>query len=132
MLFNQYFNDDECENIYIPDSTAKIQLVWVIGRDDVSNIQSIKNTGAAITAVSTAISFIPYLNTIAIAADALDIVYSFQQDGKINQAIEQLASTIYNDSSKCINEYIAALFKELKQQQYITEKNFRKIFKDEF
>lgn len=132
MLFNQYFNDDEYENIYIPDSTAKIQLVWVIGRDDVSNIQSIKNTGAAITAVSTAISFIPYLNTIAIAADALDIVYSFQQDGKINQAIEQLASTIYNDSSKCINEYIAALFKELKQQQYITEKNFRKIFKDEF
>ena len=132
MLFNQYFNDDEYENIYIPDSTAKIQLVWVIGRDDVSNIQSIKNTGAALTAVSTAISFIPYLNTIAIAADAIDIIYGFQQDGKINQAIEQLASTIYNDSSKCINEYIAALFKELKQQQYITEKNFRKIFKDEF
>ena len=132
MLFNQYFNDSKYQNIYIPNDALKTRLVWVIGRDDVSNIQDIKDVGTALTVGSIALGFIPGIGAVAIAADVVDIAYGLGQDDKINQATEQLANTIYKDSSKCIDGYITSIFNSLKESQQSTENNIKKIFNDEF
>ena len=100
MMFNQYFSDDKNQNIYFPDSVLKNQLVWVIGRDDVSEIQSIKNKGTALTVGSMVLGFVPGIGAIAIAADVADLAYGLTQDGQINQALTQMADTIYSDSSR--------------------------------
>lgn len=132
MLFNQYFNDAKYQNIYIPNDALKTRLVWVIGRDDVSNIQDIKDVGTALTVGSIALGFIPGIGAVAIAADVVDLAYGLGQDGKINQATEQLANTIYKDSSICIDDYLSSVFNSLKESQQSTENNIRKIFNDEF
>ena len=132
MLFNQYFNDSKYQNIYIPNDALKTQLVWIIGRDDVSNIQDIKDVGTALTVGSIVLGFIPGIGAVAIAADVVDLAYGLGQDGKINQATEQLANTIYKDSSKCIDGYITSIFNSLKESQQSTENNIKKIFNDEF
>ena len=132
MMFNQYFPDDKNQNIYFPDSVLKNQLVWVIGRDDVSEIQSIKNKGTALTVGSMALGLIPGIGAIAIAADVADLAYGLTQDGQINQALTQMADTIYSDSSRCIDDYLTGIFKSLTESQKETENNIIKIFNDEF
>jgi hypothetical protein len=131
-MFNQYFSDDKNRNIYIPDSVLKNQLVWVIGRDDVSEIQSIKNKGTALTVGSMVLGFVPGIGAIAIAADVADLAYGLTQDGQINQALTQMADTIYSDSSRCIDDYLTGIFKSLTESQKETENNIIKIFNDEF
>ena len=132
MMFNQYFPDDKNRNIYFPDSVLKNQLVWVIGRDDVSEIQSIKNKGTALTVGSIALGLVPGIGAIAIAADVADLAYGLTQDGQINQALTQMADTIYSDSSRCIDDYLTGIFKSLTESQKETENNIIKIFNDEF
>ena len=132
MMFNQYFPDDKNRNIYFPDSVLKNQLVWVIGRDDVSEIQSIKNKGTALTVGSIALGLVPGIGAIAIAADVADLAYGLTQDGQINQALRQMADTIYSDSSRCIDDYLTGIFKSLTKSQKETENNIIKIFDDEF
>ena len=132
MIFNQYFQDDKNRNIYFPDSILKNQLVWVIGRDDVSEIQSIKNKGTALTVGSMALGFVPGIGAIAIAADVADLVYGLTQDGQINQALTQMADTIYSDSLRCIDDYLTGIFKSMVESQKETENNIIKIFNDEF
>lgn len=132
MMFNQYFPDDKNRNIYFPDSVLNNQLVWVIGRDDVSEIQSIKNKGTALTVGSMALGLIPGIGAIAIAADVADLAYGLTQDGQINQALTQMADTIYSDSSRCIDDYLTGIFKSLTESQKETENNIIKIFNDEF
>ena len=132
MMFNQYFSDDKKRNIYIPDSVLENQLVWVIGRDDVNEIQSIKNKGTALTVGSMALGFVPGIGAIAIAADVADLAYGLTQDGQINQALTQMADTIYSDSSRCIDDYLTGIFKSLTESQKETENNIIKIFNDEF
>ena len=132
MMFNQYFPDDKNRNIYFPDSVLKNQLVWVIGRDDVSEIQSIKNKGTALTVGSMALGLVPGIGAIAIAADVADLAYGLTQDGQINQALTQMADTIYSDSSRCIDDYLTGIFKSLTESQKETENNIIKIFNDEF
>ena len=132
MMFNQYFSDDKKRNIYIPNSVLENQLVWVIGRDDVSEIQSIKNKGTALTVGSMALGLIPGIGAIAIAADVVDLAYGLTQDGQINQALTQMADTIYSDSSRCIDDYLTGIFKSLAESQKETENNIIKIFNDEF
>lgn len=132
MMFNQYFSDDKKRNIYIPNSVLENQLVWVIGRDDVNEIQSIKNKGTALTVGSMALGLIPGIGAIAIAADVADLAYGLTQDGQINQALTQMADTIYSDSSRCIDDYLTGIFKSLTESQKETENNIIKIFNDEF
>ena len=131
MLFNQYFDDHEYQNIYIPND-IKAQFAWIIGRDEVSNIQNIKDVGTALTIGSLALSFIPGGGALAFIVDGADLVYGLSQDDRINQAIEQLSSTIYNDSLLCIGDYLTNIFKDLTESQKTTENNIRKIFNDEF
>ena len=107
-------------------------MVWVIGRDDVSEIQSIKNKGTALTVGSMALGLVPGIGAIAIAADVADLAYGLTQDGQINQALTQMADTIYSDSSRCIDDYLTGIFKSLTESQKETENNIIKIFNDEF
>lgn len=132
MLFNQYFNDYEYQNIYIPDNSTENTLIWVIGRDDVTDIQNIRDTGTALTIGSLALGFVPGIGAVALAADVADLVYGLSQDGRINQAIEKLASTIYNDSLLCIGNYLTSVFGNLTESQQTTENNIRRIYNDEF
>ena len=132
MMFNQYFSDHKKRNIYIPDSILENQLVWVIGRDDVNEIQSIKNKGTALTVGSMALGFVPGIGAIAIGADVVDLAYGLTQDGQINNALTQMADTIYSDSSRCIDNYLTDVFTSLTKSQKETESNIIKIFNDEF
>ena len=131
-LFNQYFNDQMYQGIYLPDDVTDTTLTWIIGRDDISEIQGIKNMGTTLSVGSLALGFVPGIGAIALAADAADLIFGLSQDGRIKQAMEQLAKTIYSDSCACINEYIACVFDGLTKSQQVTENNFRKIFNDEF
>lgn len=132
LLFNQYFSDFYYSDIYIPETALNKKFTWTIGRDDVSNIQSIKNTGTALSVGSLALGFIPGIGTVAVAADVIDLIYGVTEDGQINNAMEQLANTIYKDSSLCIDEFFRDVFGSLRTSRQKTEDNIRKIFNDEF
>ena len=134
MLFNQYFSDNNSKNIYISDTVINKQLVWMIGRGEVEEIQSIKNFGTALTTSALALSAIPipHVQAVGVAADVADLIYSIWQEKGINQAIEQMANTVYNDSSHCIDNYLTDIFKSLAESQKETENNIIKIFNDEF
>ena len=93
---------------------------------------SLYDVGTALSVGSIALGFIPGIGAVAIAADVVDLAYGLGQDDKINQATEQLANTIYKDSSKCIDGYITSIFNSLKESQQSTENNIKKIFNDEF
>ena len=79
-----------------------------------------------------ALGFVPGIGAIAIAADVADFAYGLSQDGQVNKAIEQMANTIYNDSSHCIDNYLTDVFTSLTKSQKETENNIIKIFDDEF
>jgi hypothetical protein len=132
ILFNQYFSDHDYHSIYMPDDMTASSLTWIIGRQDISEIQNLKNLGTALSVGSLALGFVPGIGAVAIAADAADLIYGLSQDGKISQALEHLASTLYNDSCACINDYITNIFDGLIESQIVTEKHFRKIFNEEF
>lgn len=132
MIFNQYFNESEYQNIYITNEVLKTPLIWTIGRNDVSAIQDIKDTGTALTIGSFALGLIPGIGTIAVAADVADLIYGIGEDGKINNAVDELANTIYNDSSFCINDYLNNIFRLLAESQQTTENNIRNIFDYDF
>lgn len=132
ILFNQYFSDHDYHSIYMTDDMTASSLTWIIGRQDISEIQNLKNLGTALSVGSLALGFVPGIGAVAIAADAADLIYGLSQDGKISQALEHLASTLYNDSCACINDYITNIFDGLIESQIVTEKHFRKIFNDEF
>ena len=132
VLFNQYFNDFNYDNIYIPNTALQSRLLWEIGRQGVSNIQTIKNIGTALTVGSIALGFVPGLQPVAIAADVADFAYGMGQDSQVNKAMEELANSIYQDSSKCLERYISEIFSQLYENQEITANNIKKIFYDEF
>ncbi|MBQ9138053.1 MAG: hypothetical protein IJX65_05405 [Alistipes sp.] len=132
MLFNQYFDDSKYQNIYISDDVLNDELVWVIGRDDISNIQGIKDLGTLLTVGSMALSFVPGVGAVAFVADVADLVYGFGQNEEVEHSIAQLAETIYNDSAVCIGDYISKVFTNLRQAQETTESNIRRIFNDDF
>ena len=133
MLFNQYFSDENYENIYISNNAIQNQLSWMIGRGKVDEVQNIKNIGTALTVGSFALGVIPGVGTaIAVAADVADFAYGLSQDEQINQAVEQMANTIYNDSVICIDNYITTVFQNLAEAQQTTENNFIKVFNDDF
>lgn len=138
MLFNQYFNDVLYDNIYISNDILQSHLVWEIGRQDVNNIQSIKNMGTALTVgsvtlgVAAGIVSAGALAPIAFVADVADFAYGMGQDSQINKAMEALANTIYQDSSMCLEYYINDIFSQLYNNQEITANNIKKIFYEEF
>lgn len=132
LLFNQYFSDEEYEDIYISNNAIQNQFSWMIGRGEVNEVQNIKNVGTALTVGSLALGFIPGIGVIAAAADVADLAYGLSQDNQINQAVEQMANTIYNDSVICIDNYITTIFKDLAEAQQTTENNFIKVFNDDF
>lgn len=138
MLFNQYFNDVLYDNIYISNDILQSHLVWEIGRQDVNNIQSIKNMGTALTVGSVAVGVAAgivsagALAPIAFVADVADFAYGMGQDSQINKAMEALANTIYQDSSMCLEYYINDIFSQLYNNQEITANNIKKIFYEEF
>ena len=114
------------------DDVLQSHLVWEIGRQDVSNIQSIKNIGTALTVGSIALGFVPGMQWVAIAADVADFAYGMGQDSKISKAMDELANTIYQDSSKCLEMYIDNLFTQLKVEQESTAQKIKMIFYEEF
>lgn len=138
MLFNQYFNDVLYDNIYISNDILQSHLVWEIGRQDVNNIQSIKNKGTVLTVgsvtlgVAAGIVSAGALAPIAFVADVADFAYGMGQDSQINKAMEALANTIYQDSSMCLEYYINDIFSQLYNNQEITANNIKKIFYEEF
>lgn len=132
MIFNQYFDDYEYQDIYINNEILKTPLIWIIGRNDVTTIQDIKNIGAALTIGSLALGFVPGVGTIAVATDIADLIYGLGEEEKISNAMELLANTIYNDSSFCINNYLSKIFKLLTELQQTTENNIRNIFNYDF
>lgn len=127
-LFNNYFNDYEYQDIYINDDIINTPLLWIIGRDNVSYIQNIKDIETALTILG----FVPGIGTLGIIVDGVDLIYGMTQNGRIHGAIEQLANTVYNDSSLCINDYLTKVFNDLTKSQQVTENHIRKIFNDEF
>lgn len=132
MIFNQYFDEYEYQDIYITDEVLRTPLIWIIGRNDVTAIQDIKDTGTALTIGSLALGFVPGVGTIAVAADIADLIYGLGEEEKISNAMELLANTIYNDSSFCISNYLNQIFKLLTESQQATENNIRNIFNYEF
>lgn len=132
MIFNQYFNESEYQNIYITNEVLKTPLIWTIGRNDVSAIQDIKDMGTALTIGSFALGLIPGIGQIAVAADVADLIYGIGEDEKINNAVDELANTIYNDSSFCISDYLNNIFKLVAESQQTTENNIRNIFDYDF
>jgi hypothetical protein len=138
ILFNQYFNDVLYDNIYMSNDILQNHLVWEIGRQDVNKIQSIKNIGTALTVGSIALGVAAgiasggTLSAVAFVADGADFAYGWGQDDKIHKAIEELANTIYQDSSICLKYYIDDIFSQLYNSQEITANNIKKIFYEEF
>lgn len=132
MLVNQYFNAMQYNNIYISNRTLNYHLNWDVARQDISSIQTIKDFGTALTLGSIVLGFVPGMQWVALAADVADFAYGMGQDERINKAIEELANTIYLESSICLDMYIENIFAQLHKEQESTAQNIKNLFYEKF
>jgi hypothetical protein len=103
-----------------------------VARQDISSIQNIKDFGTALTLGSIALGFVPGMQWVALAADVADVAYGMGQDKRINKAIEELANTIYLESSICLDMYIENIFAQLHKEQESTAQNIKNLFYEKF
>jgi hypothetical protein len=132
-LFNQYFSDNEYSNLNISLNPIRNSLYWYIGGDEFNEIQKVKNVGTILSVGSLALGLIPGVGTgVAAVADIADISYGMSKDNRINHAMENIGSRIYQDSSNSIDYFLTKVFDELKESQQRSEDLFIRIFNEEF
>lgn len=107
-------------------------FVWTIGRQDINTITDIKMTGTALTVGSLALGFIPGIGALAVAADVADFAYGMSQDTKISNAMNQLAKTLYEDSTDSVEKYLDSVFNTVKSEVTHSKIATKRIFHEEF
>lgn len=105
---------------------------WTIGDEQVSEIQGIKNTSAALSIGSLALGFIPGVGPVAAVADVLDLLNGMTEDERINSLMTQLTATLYSDSLDCIDQYFQTIFSQFDGQRRETAANLMRLINEKF
>ena len=95
-------------NTYALDAQNSMQLDRLkhqIDHKEIDAISGIKSTGNAIALGSLALGLVSG-GALALVADIVDLTYGLTENDRINQQMEQLTATLYNDSMNNVTTYL--------------------------
>ena len=121
-------------NTYALDAQNSMQLDRLkhqIDHKEIDAISGIKSTGNAIALGSLALGLVSG-GALALVADIVDLTYGLTENDRINQQMEQLTATLYNDSMNNVTTYLNNLQKVLSDnsnfvKQYINTNLYEKF-----
>ena len=135
--FIQYYLDDDIDttNIYVSKFTPQ-KISTKIPLENIKRIQEIKDQIDWISWGMLALSFIPGAQPVALAIDAIDILYSYFADKKetkeINANLEQFSKKLlnsYNNNSKNTIENNCEIIRE---RVFESQNQLKNIFYENF
>ena len=121
-------------NTYALDAQNSMQLDRLkhqIDHKEIDAISGIKSTGNAIALGSLALGLVSG-GALALVADIVDLTYGLTENDRMNQQMEQLTATLYNDSMNNVTTYLNNLQKVLSDnsnfvKQYINTNLYEKF-----